>query len=190
MNELVSLLDPRERRTVKTAAVIAGLVCAVVLVFAVRAQSGAGRAMERFRQADLLWKEALRSRDAAEAEFGRWTRAAADVGELGSTWFYDANRNFQELRADLERIFDEAGVVVSEIVFGDLELVKGRLRRTTAEFRINVSYPMVRRLLEIVENHPRALHLERVEFANAGNAFPGGGLEARIALSGYSLHAK
>ena len=189
MKELVSLLNLRERKAVKTAATIAGFVCAAALVFAVRAQVRAGRAADRLSAAEARAGEAARSRDEARREFENWRQAAADLRDLGSTWFYNPAKGVQELRLDLGRIFEASGIVVPEIAYADLDLVKGRLRRTTAEFRMSGSYPMFRRVLEAVENHPRAIHVERVEFVDIGGA-AAGVLEVRIVLAGYYLHAK
>ena len=189
MKELVSLLDLRERKAVKTVATIAGFVCAAALVLAVRAQVRAGRAAGRLGAAEIRAGAAARSRDEARREFENWRQAAADLRDLGSTWFYNSAKGAQEFRLDLGRIFEASSIIVPEITYNDLELVKGRLRRTTAEFRMSGSYPMLRRLLEAVENHPRALHLEKVDFVDIGGA-AAGVLVVRVVLAGYYLDAK
>jgi hypothetical protein len=189
MRELVNLLDLRERKTLSTLAVFFGLVVATLLIFAGRAEVKAGRASRRMAEAESRAGEAVRTRDAAKAEFERWRKAAADVRELGASWFYNRAEGDKGFYQDLRAVFNAAGVVVPEISYADVELVKGRLRRETAEFRLSASYLMLRRLLETVENHPRALHVERVDFEDVGTLQPGL-LQVRIVLAGYLLHAE
>jgi hypothetical protein len=188
MKRLFSLLNSRERRTVRTAAAIAGIVCAALLIFALRAQVRSSRAEERLAAAEARNRDAGRNRDAARNELNRWAAAEADLRELGASWFYDPAKGIPGLRSDLGQVLETAGIIAPEIDYNALDLVKNRLHRVLAEFRFRGSYLMLRRLLETVENHPRALHVDKIEFEDIGTE--PGLVQVRVGVAGYLLHAK
>ena len=188
MKKLISLLNARERKTLQTAAVLAGAVAAVLLVFAGRAEVRAGREARRLAAAEERAREADRGLEAAKADDGRWIQARADVRELGSKWLYDPAQGIPGFRYDLRQVFQTAGTAAPEIIYGEAELVRDRLRRVTADFRLTGTYAFFRRLLETVESHPRALHVDKVEFEDIGTQ--PGLIQVRVTLAGYYYHEK
>jgi len=187
MRKYASLLGTRERKTLQTAAVFVGLVAAVLLVFAVRTQMRAGKEARRSAEAGERIRVAERGRDAAKVELARWSGAQADLRELASKWFYDPAQGIPGLRFDLRQLFQETGIGVPEITYNEVDLVKDRLRRVTAEFKLAGSYVLFRRFLEMVEKQPRAIHVEKVEFEDIGTMQPGV-IQVRATLVGYYLH--
>lgn len=187
MKKLIDLLGAGERKTLRMGAVLAGLAAAALLLFAVRAEVRAGREARRLAAAEDRVREAERNRDAAEVELGRWAGAQTDLRELGAKWFYDPGQGIPALRYDLRKIFQETGIAVPEITYNDIDLVRGRLRRVTAEFRLAGPYVLFRRFLEMVEKQPRAIHVEKVEFEDIGTMQPGI-VHVRVTLVGYYLH--
>jgi len=181
MMELFSFLDERERRTVSLVAAVCGSLVILLAVFGVKAWVDAGRSASRRAAIEAEWTEADRARNVAVAEWSRRDRAETDIRELGESWFYSRARGVREMRSDLGAVLKKAGVAAAEIVYGDAEVVKGRLRRVTAGFSWAGSYAAFRRLLETLEAHPRALFVSKVDF----RAVAEGRLEAGIMLEGY-----
>jgi hypothetical protein len=186
MKALASLLGTRERRTLTTLAMVFGAIVAGLVILGVRARIDAGRAATLKKGVEARWLRADRELALVRNEWDRWTRAARDEAELRTSWFYDAADGASAFRLDLQKVLEAAGLRVPDIGFGEVDLVKDRLRRVTAEFTIMVGYAGFRRFLEIVESHPRAFHVEKVDFRDVGGTT--GALELRVILSGYYLH--
>lgn len=183
MMELFDLLDERERRIVSVLAAVCGALFVLLLIFGVRARVGAGRSALRRAAIEAEWSTADRDRNSAVSEWTRWTRAETDFEELRRTWFYDRSRGIQTMRSDLGDVLKKAGVAAVEIVYGEIEVIKGRLRRFSVGFSWSGSYPSFRRLLETLEAHPRALFVSKVDF----RVIVEGRVEAAITLEGYSV---
>jgi len=183
MMEVIDLLEGRERRTVSILAAVCGALFVLLLVFGVRAWVGAGRSATRRAAIEADWNAADRARNSAVSEWTRWAEAEADFGELRRTWFYDQSRGIQTMRSDLGEVLKKAGVATEEIVYGEVEVIKGRLRRVTVGFNWGGTYPALRRLLETLEAHPRALFISKIDF----RIIVEGHVEAGITLDGYSV---
>jgi len=183
MMEFIDLLETRDRRIVSALAAVCGSLFVLLLIFGVRSGLDAGRAASRRKAVETEWAAADRARNSAVAEWTRWARAETDVEALRRTWFYDDVRGIKALRSDLGAVLKKAGVTTQEIVYGESELVKGRLWRVTVAFNWAGTYPGFRRLLETVEAHPRALFVSKVDF----RVVVEGHVEAGIMLEGYLL---
>ncbi|MBN1939373.1 MAG: hypothetical protein JW843_07295 [Candidatus Aminicenantes bacterium] len=184
MMDLVKRLADRERRIVSILAAVFGSIVILLVVFGVRARLDAGRAAARRASIEAEWRTADRDRKAALAQWNRWVQAETDLQELGGKWFYDRAEGIGEIRADLREVLAKAGVAAMDFEYGETEIVRGRLRRVTVRFAWGGAYPAFRRLLEIVENHPRSLNVARIEFRNIGGT--PGYVEAGIVLEGYA----
>jgi hypothetical protein len=183
MQELISLLDMRERRIVIWLASALGILACLLVIFAVRARGAASRTSRALEAARTEARKVGEERDAAKTSREAWAGAQKDIAELKGAWMYDPKDAVRNLRVDLEKIFEASGISASDITYGYAEIPKTRLQKVTAEFRFTGNYPTLKRLLGIVERFPRLLLAEKVEFLSIGR-IPGQ-LELRVSLAGY-----
>ncbi len=157
-----------ERRTIVVLAAASGLAL-LALIFVAGAEVRSFRradASVRARAAELVKAEA--ARDAAAVEAGRWEEAGRDLEKLRTERFYDESREIRDLRLDLERVFDEAGIRVSQISYKYSDLAKGKMRKVVAGFTFGGTYVGLKRFLSVVERSPKFLTLERIDFPFTG----------------------
>lgn len=183
MNELIRLLSERERRTLVVLAGASGLAL-LALVFI------AGGEMRSFRRADAAARrlsaqvaKAEAERDEAGAEARRWEDAKRDLEKLRAERFYDEAREVRDLRSDLERVFNEAGIRVANIAYRYTDVAKGKMKKVVAGFTFGGTYAGLKRFLAVVERSPKFLTLERIDFPNTGSA--SGALQLKIELAAY-----
>jgi len=188
MKELYSRLTDKQRKTAALLLTVFSCVFAALAVFAVRARLEEGKSARHRAAIERQWKDADKARRDAVQEGDRWVQAAADIQELRTTWLFDSADGPQAFRTELQRILEMSGVTASEIRYGDHDLYRNRMRKITADFGFLGTYPSFRRFLENVENHPRAVHVEKIDFRNIGSQ--PGIIESRITLAGYYVSEK
>jgi hypothetical protein len=168
MKELIRLLNEKERRTIVVLAAASGLALFALIFIAgaeVRSYHRAD-ASARARAAELVRAQAARDEAGAEAE--RWAEAGRNLEKLRTERFYDESREIRDLRLDLERVFDEAGIRVSQITYRYTDLAKGKMRKVVAGFTFGGTYAGLKRFLAVVERSPKFLTLERIDFPASG----------------------
>jgi hypothetical protein len=185
MTSLINRLEGRERRIVSVLTGVFGSIVVLLAVFGVRARLDAGRAAARRARIEAEWRTEDRARTGVAALWDRWVQAETDIRELRGTWLYDRDEGIAAIREDLRLILAKAGVTPMDFEYGETEIVRGRFRRVTVRFAWGGAYPAFRRLLEIIENHPRALNVARIEFRNIGGS--PGYVEAGVILEGYAV---
>jgi len=183
MKELFNLLTDGERRAAAIAAAVAGVAACILIYAAVGAHAAAVRAADAAGAAKVAYTALDRERAAALKDWQAWTDAAKDLAGFRADRFYDGTKGLQEMRMDLQRIFDAAGVPASDIAYGYIDLVKGAVQRVNADFRFTASYAVLKGILDTVERSPRFLHVERVDFL--GQTKQPGAMDLRVTFAGY-----
>jgi hypothetical protein len=183
MNGLFNLLTPKERRTASTVGAALGAAACLFLIFALRERGAAGRAAAALAGAESEYLTLVREQADAHREWQVWADARKDIAAIKADRLYAGRTVIQDLRRDLQRIFDEAGIAAEDITYGYADLVKGILQEVTVEFRFSGNYPTLIRLLGTVERLPRFVHVEKIDFLNIGNPF--GAIDVRVGLAGY-----
>jgi hypothetical protein len=183
MNVLFDLLDDKERRTLVRFGLAVVVALAVCLGVTARFRVG----LERERTASFRVHEAtqlaVRTRDAAQAEWRRWEEAGKDLAELRASYFYDQSAGIQPLRQDLQKIFAEAGTNVTDLDYNYSNLDKEQFRKTLVTFTVTGTYAGLKRLLAVIQAFPKFLVIEKLEFPRTGSG--GERLSAKMTLAGY-----
>ena len=183
MNELLSLLNAKERR----AASVIGVVCAAALLLAlvvsVKAGAGARRAASELAAAEKNYRALSLTRSESRKEWQAWQDAEKDLTEVREKYFYPEKKVLEDMRLDLEQIFNTVGISVTDITYGYTEVSKGSIRKETADFHFVGNYMILKRLLDLIERHPRLIHVERIDFISIGRS--PGALDLKITIAGY-----
>ncbi len=183
MKNLFERWTAKERRAAAILAVAGAAGLLVLLYTALQERPAATRYSDRlseierdFRRLSPIWAKAKTDRDL-------WREAAQDMDELKRTRFYSEVKGFQDLRLDLQALFDTSGIVVGDIAWGHTDYPREGLRRDTAEFVFNGAYAALKSFLDRVERHPKFLFVEKIDFQNIG--LQPGMLELKITMAGY-----
>jgi len=186
MNGLFSALDDKERTKLRLLGLLF-LVALFVLIF-----FSFGR-----RRSYQLFVERLQGRDkaaaAAEAklaesttQWAQWQEAYRDVKRLKKKFFYHEGEEVSELRLDLQKVFSEAGISTRSYRYNYASLDKERIGKINVTFTFVGSYPILKRFLQTLEQFPKFLLLEKIDFLKIGG--DGTMLELRIVLAAYSAN--
>ena len=183
MNELFSALHEKERTRLRLLGLLF-LVALFVLIFFSFGQ----------RRSYRLFVERLQGREkaaaAAEAKLAesntqwtQWQEAYQDIKDLKEKSFYHVGEEASELRLDLEKIFSEAGISTRSYRYNYISLEKERIGKINVTFTFIGSYPILKRFLQTLEQFPKFLLLDKVDFLKIGG--DGTMLELRIVLAAY-----
>jgi Type II secretion system (T2SS), protein M subtype b len=183
MNVLFDLFNDGERRTLGRLGLAALLLLAIFLVLLVRVRGGlAGdqRASVRLQEAA---QKAVKARDEARIQWKLWEDAGRDLAELRTGYFYEEQESGQTLREDLQKIFAQAGTVITDLAYSYSDLEKEQVRKTVVTFTYTGTYAGLRRLLAVLEAFPKFLVIENIDFPRTGSG--GERLSAKLTLAGY-----
>ena len=183
MNNLFELLNEKERRVAAVCGAALVVAVCVLIAAAVKTRGAAVRAASDLRAAEASYQVLDRERNAVRSDWQAWTTARKDLAALKESRFYDAAKGLQDLRLDLQRIFDASGLAATDVAYAYTDVVKGVVQKVTADFRFTASYAGLKRLLDAVERHPRFLHAERVDFLSMTKQ--PGVIDLRVSFAGY-----
>jgi len=183
MRNLFERLTGTERRAalILAAAAAAGLL--VFLYAFIQERPAAAGDSDRLSEIERDYRRLSPIWAKTKADMALWREAARDMENLKQTRFYSDVKGFQDLRPDLQALFDAAGIVVGEIAFGYTDYQREGLRRVSAEFVFKGTYAALKTFLDRVERHPRFLFVEKIDFLNIG--LQPGMLVLKINMVGY-----
>jgi hypothetical protein len=183
MKEIFKLLTEKEKRTLAVLAGAASLVLLLFLFVSLGALRSYGRSEASLTKSTTELGKAQESRDRASAESELWEEAKGELESLRTKYFYDDKQGIRDLRLDLEKVFAEAGIRVSQIGYKYTNLEKGKARKVVASFMFRGDYATLKKFLAVIEGFPKFLTLERIDFQNTGSVT--GTMELKIELAGY-----
>jgi hypothetical protein len=183
MNALFDLLNDQERRTLGRLGLAVLVALVVCLALFARFRGG----LEKDRTASVRLHEAtqktIQARDTARAEWKRWEDAGRDLAELRTGYFYEEAPGTPTLRQDLQQIFALAGTTITDLDYGYSDMEKEKVRKTVVSFTYTGTYAGLKKLLAVLEDFPKFLVIEKLEFPRTGSG--GERLNAKMTLAGY-----
>ncbi|HYA48889.1 MAG TPA: hypothetical protein VEG35_04235 [Burkholderiales bacterium] len=183
MNALFSHLEDGERKTLGRLALAVLLSALLFFVLAVGQRSRYFETRDSLAVLQETTRKAEKSEAATKADWLRWQEAGRDLDSLRGQRFYDDAGVFQALRRDLQRIFAQAGMDVSDISYRYSDFDKVPIKKVVVTFSYSGSYADLKRFLAIVEQFPKFLAVEKIEFQKTNT--DNGLLNLRLTLAGY-----
>lgn len=183
MNAIYDLLDGRERKTLErlTAAVVAA--AALFFILAVRVRSGYFDSRNALAALGESSRRSEKAQAEVKAEWLAWQEALGDLESFRGKYFYEEKTVFQNLRKDLQRIFNQAGMDIPLINYRYSELEKASIKKVVVTFNYSGTYMNLKRFLAIVEGFPKFLAVEKIDFQKADRET--GLLNLKLTLAGY-----
>jgi Tfp pilus assembly protein PilO len=183
MRELFSYLSEKERSLLRLLSLLFLLAVIFLLAGSLGQRRGfhelAGRLMAQQQAAAA----AADKQDESAAQWAGWEEAYADIQEIKAGYFYQEDKEINQLRLDLEKILAESGINARSLRYNHVNMEKERVKKVNVTFNFSGSYPILKRFLEAVERFPKFLFLEKIDFLKISAG--GNLLELKIILAGF-----
>jgi len=183
MSALTDHLADTEKKALGRLSLATVLFLALGLVLYLNQKNGYLHATDALTRARVEFRKAEKSLGATKIEAARWQEARLDLESFGATYFYSDKNGIEALRRDLERIFIQTGVYVTEMSYGYADMDKVGVKKINVSFNFTGTYAALRRLLSVVEKTPKFLTVEKIDFLKTG--IDSGYLNLRMVLAGY-----
>jgi hypothetical protein len=183
MNELFSALDEKERRTLRLLGLLFLIAVFVLVFFSLGQRRSYKLLVERLQVREKAAAAGEAKREESSVGWAQWQAAYEDIKDLKEKYFYHEGDEVSELRLDLQKIFSEAGISARSYRYNYVSLEKERIGKINVTFTFVGSYPILKRFLQILEQFPKFLLLEKIDFLKIGG--DGTVLELRIVLAAY-----
>jgi len=183
MQDIFRVFSEKERKRLQLLLLILGLSLVFLFLISLRERRTFHRLEDELAGQKASFAKLDTERSVALTDRARWTQAEKDLGELKAKYFYQEKDGVNVLRLDLQQLFAKSGITARSIKFDYFDLDRERARKVSVTFNFTGTYPLLKRFLETVEQFPKFLHLERLDFVRimAG----GNNLELRVILAGY-----
>jgi Tfp pilus assembly protein PilO len=185
MRKIFDLLDDKEKKTLVVLCIMIAAVVLFLLLISLSQRKSYFSALSSQTAKQRGYDELNKTKIEKEGEWIRWQEARRDMDELEKTYFYDDDKEgFERLRLDLEQLLSKARINVSSRKKYDYVEFKGEtIKKVNITFDIKGSYLSLKRFINSVEEFPKFLLIEKVDFLNIDAG--GNVLELRIVLAGY-----
>jgi hypothetical protein len=183
MKDIFRSFNDAERKRLRLLLIVLGLSLVFLFVISLRER----RSFHRLEGSLAAQKAAFAKLDAersgAVSERARWEQAVEDLEALKAGHFYLEKDGVNVLRLDLQQLFAASGISARALKFDYADLEPEKARKVTVTFNFTGSYPLLKKFLDTVEQFPKFLCLERLDFVRIAGG--GNSLELRVVLAGY-----
>ena len=185
MKKIFDLLDDKEKKTLIVLCVMIAGVALFLLLISLSQRRSYFNSLSSHTVKQRDYEQLNKAKIEKEGEWIRWQEARGDMDELKKKYFYDDNKEgFERLRLDLEQLLNKAQINVSSRKKYDYVEFKGdTIKKVNVTFDIKGSYLSLKRFIHSVEEFPKFLLIEKVDFLNIDAG--GNVLELRVVLAGY-----
>lgn len=183
MNEFFSVLDERDRTRLRLLGLFFLFALFVLIVFSFGQRRNYRLAAERLESREKAAAAEKVKQAEAESKWTQWEKAYRDIDALKKKHFYHEGEEANELRLDLQKVFSAAGISSRSYRYSYATLEKERIKKITITFTFTGAYPILKRFLLTLEQFPKFLLLEKIDFLKIGG--DGTMLELRIVLAAY-----
>jgi len=183
MNGMINLFDRREQRTLAVLGLLLVLGLAALFFVSLSERRGYFRAQAELAARQKRFAEIDPVRRKSRSGWQAWEDARKDILEVRKSWLYSEQDGLKQLMLDVHKILGEAGIRTTGYQYEYLDLKDANLRRVNVNFQFSGSYPDLKRLMAAVEEFPKFLMIERLDFVN--NFDDGNRIELKIVIAGY-----
>ncbi len=166
MKEFINLLSRAERRIIASL----GAVIAVALVFYIFiALPQRSSYLSRQKQIDLQQQELQRlesERLQQKKMLADWIQAQDDLQEINAKYFYPREVGYQDIRKDLNRIFQKTGVRAERIQYEYAQVRDVDIQKVLINFQISGDYDLLKGFLYEIETFPKFIWVEKISFGD------------------------
>lgn len=183
MNGLFSALDEKERTKLRSLSLFVLIALFVLIFFSFGQRRSYRLSLERLQGMNNTAAAAEAKRAESAAQWAKWPEAYQGIKDTKEKYCYREGEEVSVLRRDLEKIFSEAGITTRSYRYNYAGLGKQKIGKINVTFTFVGSYPILKRFLQTLEQFPKFLLLEKIDFVKIGG--DGTVLELRIVLAAY-----
>jgi Tfp pilus assembly protein PilO len=183
MKETFDSLSQKEKKVLKIFSALLVLVLLILTFMALKERNAYSRSLSSLSLKQKEYQKLDLDRMEEEKEGQRWEKALRDIEELEASYFYDEQEGPNQLRLDLQKIFEESQMNVSRIKYTYAQFEKEKIKRVSISFNITGSYFSLKRFINSVEKLPRFLLVEKIDFLDT--SADGNFLTLKMSLAGY-----
>ena len=183
MKETFDSLSQKEKKVLKIITALLVLVLLILAFMALKERNVYSRSLSSLSLKEKEYQKLDLGRMEGEREWQRWEKALRDIEELEASYFYDERNGPNQLRLDLQKIFEESRMNVSRIKYTYTQFEKEKIKKVSISFNISGSYFSLKRFINSVEKLPRFLLVEKIDFLDT--SADGNFLTLKMSLAGY-----
>jgi Tfp pilus assembly protein PilO len=183
MNGLFSALDEKEGARIRLLSLLVLVALFVLIFFSLGQRRNTRLFVDRVQGREKAAAEAEAKLAESTAQWAHWEEAYQDIKALKEKYFYHEGKEVSELRLDLQKVFSQAGISTRSSRYNYVSLDKERIGKINVTFTFIGSYAILKRFLQSLEQFPKFLLLEKIDFLKIGG--DGTLLELRIVLAAY-----
>jgi hypothetical protein len=183
MNGFFSVLDERDRARIRLLALLLLLALFVLIFFSLGQRRSYRLLVQRLEGREKAAAAEKVKQAEGDVKWAQWQKAYRDIKDLKVKFFYHEGEEASELRLDLQKVFSAAGISPRSYRYNYASLERERIKKINITFTFAGTYPILKRFLQTLEQFPKFLLLEKIDFLKIGG--DGSMLELRIVLAAY-----
>jgi Tfp pilus assembly protein PilO len=183
MKDIFSAFGEKERKRVRLLLLFLALSLVFLFLLSFRERRSYHQLAGQLEAQKNEFESLDKKRAAAALEGARWEKAAKDLNDLKIRYFYQEQGGVNALRLDLRLLFGKGGIAARSLKFDYADLEREKVRKVGVTFNFTGSYPVLKQFLETIEQFPKFLYLERLDFMRITGG--GSSLELKVTLAGY-----
>jgi len=183
MKELISLLRKKERRILGLIGLLLTIAIAFYFLGAQNQKKAFLSTSEAYTAKQNELSELKSNQAEKELEWQQWQEALEDMEKLGADYFYKKDSVVRDLRQDLFAIFDQNSIPNPRIKYDYADFKSESISKILSSFVISGPYFLVKKFIHSVENFPKFLVIEKINFVDIDTR--SGSLKLNISLAGY-----
>jgi len=183
MRELFNLLEENEKKTLRVLGVLLVVSLLFLLLVSFPQKKSSIRALSRLESKQSEHQHSNGMTQEKEKEWRLWEGAYRDIDELRKSYFYSGKDAVKQMRLDIQRILSQARIPSFQKKYSYAEFRKEKISKMSMSFNVRGTYQTLKKFIQSVEEFPKFLIVEKIDFLDIDDA--GGVLELKIVLAGY-----
>lgn len=183
MRELFNLLEENEKKALRVLGILLIFSVLFLTLVSFPQKGSSARALSRLEGKQGEYQHFNGITQEKANEWRLWQAAYRDIDELKKSHFYSGNDAVKQMRVDIQRILTQARIPSSQKKYSYTEFTKENISKMSLSFNVRGTYQSLKKFIQSVEEFPKFLIVEKIDFLNIDAA--GGVLELKIVLAGY-----
>ena len=183
MREVFNLFEEKEKRALRVVGVLLGVAILFLSLISFPQKRSSIRAHSRLenKQSEYRYFNSMTLKK--EDEWRQWQEASRDIDELKKSHFYSGNDAVKKMRLDIQRILNQARIPSTQKKYNYTEFKRENIKKMSVSFNVRGTYQSLKGLIRLVEEFPKFLIVEKIDFLEIDDR--SSILELKIVLAGY-----
>lgn len=183
MRELFNRLEENEKKVLRFLGVLLIVSVLFLVLLSFPQKRSSTRALSRLESKQGEYQHFNGITQEKANEWRLWQGAYRDIDELKKSHFYSGKDAVKQMRVDIQRILTQARIPSSQKKYNYTEYTKEKISKMSLSFNVRGTYQSVKGFIQTVEEFPKFLIVEKIDFLDIDAA--GSVLELKIVLAGY-----